>query len=72
LDLEGEALARVLAERFIITRNGSVSERLWRLVIQCGRVDDEDTPAGAVDARWLGAMPAPMWQIVRDAVLRCI
>src|SRR4249919_351155 len=32
LALEGEALARALAARFLIERNGSVSDRLWRLV----------------------------------------
>ena len=32
MDVEGEALANVLAARFVIERNGSVSDRLWRLV----------------------------------------
>jgi hypothetical protein len=73
LELEGEELARVLAQRFVIERNGSVSERLWRLVLAGGDPDaeDDDEPTGDVDARWLGAMPAPFWQIVRDTVLRC-
>ena len=73
--IEGEELARVLAHRFVIERNGSVSERLWRLVLAGGDPDAEDDPGneptGDVDARWLGAMPAPFWQIVRDTVLRC-
>jgi len=59
----GEALARVCAARFVIERNGSISERLWRLV-----VDDAD---GALDGRWLVEMPDAIWQIVRDTVLKC-
>ena len=71
LSEEGEELAHVLAHRFVIERNGSVSERLWRLVLAGGDPDSDDEPTGDVDARWLGAMPAPFWQIVRDTVLRC-
>jgi hypothetical protein len=75
MSLEGEPLARALAQRFLVERNGSVSERLWRLVIHRG-VPDEDVPeddeASAVDANWLTEMPAPIWKVVRDAVLRCI
>jgi hypothetical protein len=73
VDLEGEELARALAQRFVIERNGSVSERLWRLVTRGGNLDpDADAPEGEVDARWLGAMPAAVWQVVRDSVLRCV
>ncbi len=64
LTVEGEELAHVLAGRFLIARNGSVSERLWRLVV--GESDDE------VDARWLGEIPEAVWDVVRDAVLRCL
>ena len=32
MTVEGEALARLLVDRFVIQRNGSVSDRLWRLV----------------------------------------
>ena len=70
LAVEGEELARTLAQRFLIERNGSVSDRLWRLVILRGDPDASDTQ-GEIDARWLGDMPAPLWQIVRDTVLRC-
>ena len=70
--LEGEELARTLAQRFVIERNGSVSDRLWRLVLQRGAVDAEQEPEGAIDARWLAEIPAPIWQIVRDTVLRCL
>ena len=72
LAIEGDELARVLAHRFVIERNGSVSERLWRLVLADGDPDSEVEPTGDVDARWLGEMPAPFWQIVRDTVLRCL
>lgn len=66
MDLEGEALARLLADRLLIERNGSVSERLWRLALG----SDHDR-AEEVDARWLALVPASVWQIVRETVLRC-
>ncbi len=71
LELEGEALALALADRLLIERNGSVSERLWRLLMDPSGQDDfpEDR---AVNARWLGEIPAPLWSIVRDTVLRCL
>jgi hypothetical protein len=72
LELEGEALPRLLADAFVIPRTGSVSERLWRLVIgQPDASDDESRPPDVVAARWLGEMPPAVWHIVRDAVLRC-
>lgn len=64
LDVEGEELARLLFDRLVIARNGSVSSRLWRLLV------GPQEPA-EVDARWLGRMPAEVWNIVRDSVLRC-
>jgi hypothetical protein len=71
LDLEGEDLVKRLADCFVIQRTGSVSERLWRLVVG---VDDEDDapPAQAIDARWLGEMPLRVWRVVQDTVLRCV
>jgi hypothetical protein len=81
LSLEGEDLARALGARLLVERNGSVSERLWRLVVH-GGVDPDDDPSpggvgpsapdGAIDARWLGEIPQAVWQIVRDTVLRCV
>jgi hypothetical protein len=72
LDREGEDFARTLADRFLIERNGSVSERMWRLVVGLGDPDANLPTDGAVDARWLGAMPPALWKIVRDTVLRCV
>jgi hypothetical protein len=87
IDLEGEPLVRLLADRLVIARTGSVSERLWRLVI--GESDDDTgddagdaagdpaseraggSPSDVIPARWLGELPPAIWQIVRDTVLRC-
>jgi hypothetical protein len=64
LDVEGEELALLLFRRLVIARNGSVSSRLWRLVT--GPIERAE-----VDARWLGGVPAEVWEIVRESVLRC-
>ncbi len=63
IPLEGEALARALYDRLVIYRNHSVSERIWRLlsVAQMGRRE----------ARWLIELPMPVWELVRDSVLKC-
>jgi hypothetical protein len=63
LELEGKELVRVLARRFVIARNGSVSERLWGLVVE--------EAGGEIEARWLGEITDAVWDVVRDAVLRC-
>jgi hypothetical protein len=60
-DGDGETLARAVAARLVIQRNGSVSERLWRLV----------SGDGATRLQWLVDVPATVWEIVRDTVLRC-
>lgn len=65
---EGEALAKTLAERLLIRRNGSVSERLWNLVWS-GR---EPRAGDTLDADWLLEMPNDVWHIVQDSVLRCV
>jgi len=67
MPLEGEDLARRLAAFLVIRRNGSVSDRLWRLVTQ----PDVHEGATEIDARWLGEVPPAIWQIVQDTVLRC-
>jgi hypothetical protein len=67
LSAGGEGAARLVAERLLVPRNGSVSERLWRLIFGA----DDDEPSGELDARWLGEMPARIWDVVRDSVLKC-
>ncbi len=67
-DGEGDELARGLAARLVIARNGSVSERLWSLLVESATGEKID---GAYDVRWLGRMPEAVWEIVRDAVLKC-
>jgi len=71
LELEGEVLAALLAERLLIERNASVSDRLWRLLMDPSG-QDEPPEREVIDARWLTEMPAPIWGIVRDTVLRCL
>jgi len=71
LALEGEALARKLADCFVIRRNGSVSERLWRLVTESSARLAAEGGREVIDGRWLGATPEEVWEAVRDSVLRC-
>ncbi len=70
MNVEGEALARLLVDRFVIQRNGSVSDRLWRLVTD-PKQENCAAPVGNIDARWLGEIPSEIWQIVRETVLKC-
>jgi hypothetical protein len=70
--MRGEELARRLAARFLVERNGSVSDRLWRLVLRADPEGDDPPPETVVDARWLAEMPDHVWQIVRAQVLRCL
>lgn len=68
---EGERLAQILATRFLIRRNGSVSERLWRIVT--GKNEELGTqPAQETEAGWLIAMPDRIWNMIRDAALKCL
>jgi len=71
LGLEGEPLARALAERLLIERNGAVSDRLWRLLLSADPDADPPPPDTVIDARWLGEIPLHLWRIVREAVLKC-
>ena len=64
LDVEGDALLRLLERRLVIERTGLVSERLWRLITH-------EQGGDAIDARWLGAMPDHVWDVVRESILRC-
>ncbi|HKQ69709.1 MAG TPA: precorrin-3B C(17)-methyltransferase [Polyangiaceae bacterium] len=73
IELEGESAARLIADRMLVARNGSVSERLWRLVT--GQADGDAPIAserGTNLARWIHEMPLDVWNVVRDSVLRCV
>ena len=76
LAIEGECVAELVAERLLVARNGAVSDRLWRLILG----EDDETARDTrgergereeIDARWLAEMPARVWNVVRDAVLKC-
>lgn len=66
-----DALAKTVSERLLIVRNLSVSDRLWRLVTNPEQVEPPPKD-DVVDGAWLVTMPAKVWDIVRDTVLRCI
>ncbi len=70
MNVEGDALAQLLVDRFIIPRNGSVSDRLWRLVTD-PKQENRAVIDGNIDARWLGDIPTEIWRIVRETVLKC-
>lgn len=69
LPLDGTAVATRVAQLLVIPRNGSVSDRLWRLVL--GITDDEDEVPAVTDAAWLATVPDRVWSIVTGSVLRC-
>lgn len=66
-----EALAEILAHRFLIRRNGSVSERLWRIVT--GETEEHGLlSTESIEASWLVSIPDRIWDIVRDTALKCL
>lgn len=65
-----ERIADALAKRLLVERNGSVSDRLWRLILAKG--GDPESLADEADATWLIEMPLHVWNVVRDTVLRCV
>jgi hypothetical protein len=70
-ETSGAELAKILANRFLIRRNASVSERLWRVVT--GESDESGPPAAQpIEATWLVTMPERIWDVVRDTVLKCL
>jgi hypothetical protein len=71
LTLEGGPLLAALTERLVIERNGSVSDRLWRLILSADPDADPPPPDAVIDARWLGEMPGHLWRLVRETVLKC-
>lgn len=69
--LEGVEAARIIAERLTVSRNGSVSERLWNLILGEHEVEAEAEAGRTIPCAWLCEMPAAVWAVVRDAVLKC-
>ena len=68
LNNEDASRASRIANLFMISRNGSMSERLWDLVYVNAK---EQGKKGERDASWLDHMPDEIWECVRDSVLRC-
>jgi hypothetical protein len=68
---EGEVLLQALSARLLIERNGSVSDRLWRLILS-NDPDAEPDPGAIINARWLGEVPGHLWHMVRETVLKCV
>jgi hypothetical protein len=67
--LVGQDAARVIGERLTVSRNGSVSERLWTLILG---EDEIEAPSGrTIPCEWLCEMPAEVWNVVRESVLKC-
>ena len=67
--LDGVEAARAIGARLTVDRNGSVSERLWGLIVG---EDEAEQPSGrTIDCAWLCEMPIAVWNVVRDAVLKC-
>lgn len=66
-----DSIAHTLANRLLILRNASFSERLWRIVT--GATDESPTEAAnGEDVTWLLTMPDRVWEIVREAALKCL
>ena len=64
--LEGDQLLKKCVSTFIIYRNGSVSERLWGLIMETA-----DPSLEVNQIPWLATLPDDIWDIVRDSLLRC-
>ena len=69
LGLEGVEAAQAIGERLTVDRNGSVSERLWGLIL--GEDEVEQASGRAIPCAWLCEMPKSVWDVVREAVLKC-
>ncbi len=63
MPLEAEALARRLHDVFVITRNNSVSERLFRFL--------DGAQRGSPDLTWVALAPPEAIALIRDGLLRC-
>lgn len=68
VDLEGMALVTLLVERLLVDPTGSVSDRLWNMLIgETGRAPDVP---GELEANWFVQQPKRVWDVVRDKLLR--
>jgi len=67
--VEGVEAAQVIGERLTVSRNGSVSERLWALIL--GEEEIEQPSGRTIPCAWLCEMPSAVWNVVREAVLKC-
>ncbi|MBQ48492.1 MAG: precorrin-3B C(17)-methyltransferase [Zetaproteobacteria bacterium] len=65
--LADDALVEKLADLFMIKRNGSISERLWGLMLETNEVHKDGVP----DCTWLAQTPEDVWDMVRETVLKC-
>lgn len=61
---DADALAKLISDKLVIQRNGSVSERLWRVITN-------QQASGELAAQWLVEIPMHVWNIVRDTMLKC-
>lgn len=66
METQGEALAELLFKRFAVSRNYSISDRLWRIATV------QKKGKGVTDARWLEQIPDDVWEIVRGSILKCL
>lgn len=62
----GPELLESIFHRLVIKRNGSVSMRLWNLLL-----DTDESETDVPDISWLFSMPDEIWEIVQDQILRC-
>lgn len=63
-----EQLCDELFKRLLIERNGSVSERIWNLILD--NLDEEEKQPLLVD--WVLTTPFGIWSILRESLLRCV
>ena len=69
--LPPDRVAAILANKLLIRRNASVSDRLWRIITGLTEESTTDSPLDP-DATWLLTMPERVWNLVRDAALKCL
>lgn len=68
--IQGGTSPEDIYEKFSVYRNSSISERLFTLVRDnSDKVIWKGTEYS--DLRWIGSMPLPVWNIVRESILKC-